>query len=415
MKKWLIALCCVLVAVVVAFVTVQNNSNSQIDRLNTDLGDMSEEYNTLKEKAEKDEKTIADLNQQVEALTGETARLTAENSQLNESLETLTLRLSNSQEKLQGVMYILTDGAEGHIDSLVSPYVKIYEDVPLNSEYFEAVNYVTGHGLMAPLGENVFGAAEKATLGDLASGLYALQGRTGTAEEALAALLLAEQTVTESLPEEASAAEQAEETAEETEAAAEEAEETAEAPSEETEETAEAPAEEVSAAEKAAEGAAEVPAEETAEAAEAPAEGTETAAEAAEETADVPAGETEETPEAAEVPEETAAEAPAEETAEAAEAVTEEAGEAAEETAEAPAEEAEESAEEPAEAAAEAAEKAPEDSATILTGTRFLALINVYCAENGTEVPAFTLAGSEEDEILRGSLAVYLQMLAQSK
>ena len=98
MKKWLIALCCVLVAVVVAFVTVQNNSNSQIDRLNTDLGDMSEEYNTLKEKAEKDEKTIADLNQQVETLTGETARLTAENSQLNESLETLTLRLSNSQE-----------------------------------------------------------------------------------------------------------------------------------------------------------------------------------------------------------------------------------------------------------------------------------------------------------------------------
>ena len=36
-------------------------------------------------------------------------------------------------------------------------------------------------------------------------------------------------------------------------------------------------------------------------------------------------------------------------------------------------------------------------------------------AENGTEDPAFTLAGSEEDEILRGSLAVYLQTLAQSK
>ena len=39
----------------------------------------------------------------------------------------------------------------------------------------------------------------------------------------------------------------------------------------------------------------------------------------------------------------------------------------------------------------------------------------IYCAENGTEVPAFTLAGSEEDEIIRGSLAVYLQTLAQSK
>lgn len=411
MKKWLIALCCVLVAVVVAFVTVQNNSNSQIDRLNTDLGDMSEEYNTLKEKAEKDEKTIADLNQQVETLTGETARLTAENSQLNESLETLTLRLSNSQEKLQGVMYILTDGAEGNIDSLVSPYVKIYEDVPLNSEYFEAVNYVTGHGLMAPLGENVFGAAEKATLGDLASGLYALQGRTGTAEEALAALLLAEQTVTDSLPEEASGEEQTEEAAEETaEAPAEEAETPAEgtaAAEEAAEETAEAPAE-------AAAEAAEVPAEGTEETAEAPAEGTETTAEAAEETEGAPAGETGETPDAAETPAETAAEAPVEETAETVEAVTEEAGEATEETAEAPAEEAEESAEEPAEAAAEA-EKTPEDSATILTGTRFLALINVYCAENGTEVPAFTLAGSEEDEILRGSLAVYLQTLAQSK
>ena len=55
LKKWLIALCCVLVAAAIAIVTILNNSNSRIDTLNQDLGNIQAEYNTLKEKNEKDE------------------------------------------------------------------------------------------------------------------------------------------------------------------------------------------------------------------------------------------------------------------------------------------------------------------------------------------------------------------------
>ena len=82
MKKWLIALCCVLVAAAIAIVTILNNSNSRIDTLNQDLGNIQAEYNTLKEKNEKDEQTIQDLNHQVTELTTEKDRLTAENEAL---------------------------------------------------------------------------------------------------------------------------------------------------------------------------------------------------------------------------------------------------------------------------------------------------------------------------------------------
>jgi len=253
LKKWLIAVCCILVAVVVAFVTVQTRSSSQIDALNHDLGDMQEEYNALKEKSDQDEKTIADLNQQVTDLTNETARLTAENSELSNNLQGVNQRLSNSQEKLQGVMYILTDGAEGSIDSLVSPYVKIYNDVPLNSEYFDAVKYVTENGLMAPLGEDVFGLTEKASLGEFAYGLFVMQGKTGTAEEAVSALLQSEAAqLTSREPEEPEEEPAAEEPTEEP------AEEPTEVPATEepfTEEPAEEPA-----AEKPADEPAEDPA-----------------------------------------------------------------------------------------------------------------------------------------------------------
>ena len=122
LKKWLIALCCVLVAAAIAIVTILNNSNSRIDTLNQDLGNIQAEYNTLKEKNEKDEQTIQDLNHQVTELTTEKDRLTAENGQLNETLEGLNRNLSSSQQKLQGVMYILTDGAQGNIESILSPY-----------------------------------------------------------------------------------------------------------------------------------------------------------------------------------------------------------------------------------------------------------------------------------------------------
>ena len=94
MKKWLIALCCVLIAAAVAFVTVLNNKNTSIDTLNKDLSDIQAEYNTLKDKNEKNEKTIQELNQQVDELTAEKDGLNAENGRLNETLEGLNRNLS---------------------------------------------------------------------------------------------------------------------------------------------------------------------------------------------------------------------------------------------------------------------------------------------------------------------------------
>ena len=194
MKKWLIALCCVLVAASIAFVTVLNQRNTQIDTLNQDLGNLQTEYNHLKEKSDADDETIQQLNQQVDSLTQETERLTAENGTLSDNLDGMTRNLSASQEKLQGVLYILTDGAEGNIDSVLSPYVKIYEDIPLNSPYFDAVSQAVAQGLLQPMGENVFGAAEAATLGEFAQALAILQGRTDEApEDSVAALLALEQ------------------------------------------------------------------------------------------------------------------------------------------------------------------------------------------------------------------------------
>ncbi len=291
MKKWLIALCCILIAGIVAFVTVLNNSNARIDTLNEDLGGLQAEYNSLKEKSEKDEKKIEELNLQVENLTAENGTLiaengalAAENGQLNETLEGLNRNLSSSEQKLQGVMYILTDGERGSIDSLLSPYIKIFQDVPLDDPYFEAVSYANEHQLMAPLEEEVFGAAEKATLGEFAEGLYALQGKAGTRAEAVSALLETEK-AWQAAQEPAEEAETAEETT--AEEAAETAEEAAETVTEEVAETSEAVEE---TAEAAAEEAAET-VEEATETAEETADATEEAAaeEAAPEIAAEPA------------------------------------------------------------------------------------------------------------------------------
>ena len=199
MKKWLIALCCVLAAAVIAFVVVMNK-NTSIDNLSRDLGDLQAEYNSLKIKNEKDGTTIQDLNQQVEGLTAdkdnltaERDKLTAENNRLNETLESLNKNLSSSQQKLQGVMYILTNGEQGTIDGILSAFMKVFSDVSTSSAYFEAVDYVNEHKLMNPLGDEVFGVTEKATLGEFADSLYRLFGKTGTTAEATEALLKTEQ------------------------------------------------------------------------------------------------------------------------------------------------------------------------------------------------------------------------------
>ena len=196
MKKWLIALCCILIAGVVAFVTFMSNSNSRLDALNRDLGEVQAENNSLKEKAGQDEKTISDLNSQVENLTAENRELTetvdtltVQNGQLNETLDSVNRNLSSSQQKLQGVMYILTDGVQGSINSVLSPYVRIFQDVPLGSPYYDAVRFVTDWNLMVPAGEDVFGAYERTSLPEVAQSLARLQGKDVTAEEAAASLL----------------------------------------------------------------------------------------------------------------------------------------------------------------------------------------------------------------------------------
>ncbi len=393
MKKWLIALCCIVLAGAVAFVTVVNNKQGQIDTLNKDLSDVQAENNILKEQGEKDAQAIADLNKQVETLTAERDTLTEENGKLTETLDGMNRNLTASQQKMQGILYIMTDGAQGSIDSVLSPYVKIYADVGVDSPYFDAVDYATVKELMEARGEETFGAAEPATLGEMADGLYRIQGKTGTQEEAVAALLetekawIAAQTpVTEDLPaaEEAPAAEEptAETSAEE--ASAEEA------------PAAEEPAEEAPAAE---EPAAEAPAAEE-PAAEAPAEEASAAEEPAEEAA------TEET--AAEVP---AAEAPAEE-ASAAEAPAEEPAAEAPAAEEAPAEDAPAAEEMPAEETA--AEVPAEDGTTILTRERLTALCRAVCGSE-KEVPAIVFPEQEAEEATRGDLAMVLQALDQLK
>ncbi|MBR2823328.1 MAG: hypothetical protein IKE24_06570 [Clostridia bacterium] len=422
MKKWLIALCCIVLAGAVAFVTVVNNKQGQIDTLNKDLSDVQAENNTLKEKGEQDAKTIQDLNQQVEALTAEKDVLTAENGQLTENLEGLTRNLSASQQKMQGILYIMTDGAQGSIESVLSPYMKIYADVAVDSPYFEAVDYVVEHQLMDAQDDENFGAAEAATLGEMAEGLFRMQGLSGTREEAaanlletekayLAAMTPAEENAVDGTAEETPAAEEA--AVEETVVEAPAAEETvaeeaaAEAP------TAEAPAEEAVAEEAAAEApTAEAPAAET-PAEEAPAAADETVAEEA--AAEAPTAET------------PAAEAPAEEAAaEEAAAVAETAAEATtaeEAAAEAPAAEAptaeeavaeEATVEAPAEAAEAVAEEAPvEDSSTVLTRERILALCKAFCGDQ--EMPEILFPETEATEATRGDLAILLKTLDQAK
>ncbi len=128
MKKWLIGLCCVLAVTAIAFVTVVNNQNGRIDTLNKDLGVIQTEVNTLKEKNAESEKTIQGLNEQVDSLTTERDQLTAENGKLAEDLENLNRNLSSSEQKLQNVMYILTDGAQGSIDSMMDILTKNAEE-----------------------------------------------------------------------------------------------------------------------------------------------------------------------------------------------------------------------------------------------------------------------------------------------
>lgn len=215
MKKWMIACCCILVAAVVAIVFIVNNSNNRIDTLNKDLQGIQTENNSLKEKSEQDDKTIEDLNLQVGELTSEKERLTAENVKLSETIDGMSKNLSSSQQKLQGVMYILTDGEQGSIEGYLSPFMKIYQDVSMDSPYFVSIAYAEENQLMAAESEEVFGAQTPLTLGETAESLFRLQGREGTRAEAVAALLQAEKALTGTAEEPAAEPEATEEPTEE--------------------------------------------------------------------------------------------------------------------------------------------------------------------------------------------------------
>ncbi|MBR3430603.1 MAG: hypothetical protein IKG87_10930 [Clostridia bacterium] len=284
MKKWLVFLSCLLIIAVIAIAVILNNNNDRINTLNQDLYNSRTEVNTLKEKSEEDKVTIEDLHQQIETLnadkstliaenenlSAENVSLTAEKDALNASMESLSTHLSSSQQKLQGVLYILTDGEQGNIEGVLAPFIKIYQDVSLENPYFDAVNHVSDLKLMLPREEEVFGVDEKATLGELAEGYYAISKLQGTRTEAAADLLQQEKTWLAAKAEKAGTpADEADvtKTGAAEEAAAEPA---AEEPATADEPAAEEPAE--AAAEPAAEEPAEAAAEPAAEEPEAAAE-----------------------------------------------------------------------------------------------------------------------------------------------
>ena len=381
MKKWVFFLCCLLVIAVVAFVIITRNNNSTIDSLNKDLFESRTKINDLEGQAAENEKKIQELDNQVKDLLTGRDQLVADNGRLTESLDTMTHNLSSSQQKLQGILYILTDGEQGAFDGVLSPFMKIYGDAGLDSPYFAAVDHVTEHKLMAPVGEETFGAAEKATLGEFALGWAAIRNLPGEEQEALDALLNAEKTwLSAQAPAEAAATEgpAAEATAPEEPAA--------EVPATE-EPAAEAAVTEEPQAEEAAteEPAAEEPAAEETVTEEPAAEAAATEAPAAEETpAEDPAAEaavTEE-PAAEETPtEEPAAEAAVTEEPQAEEPVTE--------------------------------EPAAEDGTIILTRERLVNLCKAVCFESDLAYPEIVLPESTETDANRGDLAIALTALDQ--
>ncbi len=77
-------------------------------------------------------------------------------------------------------------------DTVVNPFhakdlsAQDFEDVPESSEAYAAVRFAFERGMMAPLGDDRFGAAEPATVGDLLAAIYTgAGGPAGVPEEAL--------------------------------------------------------------------------------------------------------------------------------------------------------------------------------------------------------------------------------------
>ena len=167
MKKWIAALCAVVIIAGATIGIIVSNNGRQVDALNQDLADRQGEIDTLVKQTEADAKTIQDLNTQVTQAQETIGTLTAENGRLTGEIETLTTNLSFSEQKLQQIYSIITGVTES-----ASPYT----DVPADSPYFAAVSYVTEKGLLSAVSDGVFGLNDPITLSDWTDSVGKLEG-----------------------------------------------------------------------------------------------------------------------------------------------------------------------------------------------------------------------------------------------
>ena len=112
MKKWIAALCAVVIIAGAVIGIIANNGNQRVDALNKDLADRQTEIDSLLRQTEADAETIKDLNVQVEQAKETIDGLTAENGRLSGEIEQLNTNLSSSQQKLQQIITIITGEAE---------------------------------------------------------------------------------------------------------------------------------------------------------------------------------------------------------------------------------------------------------------------------------------------------------------
>ena len=78
MKKWIIALCCVVIAAGAAIGLIVSNNNQRVGELNDTLTARQAEIETLNKQAEEAAKTIEDLTGQISAAKEEISALADE-------------------------------------------------------------------------------------------------------------------------------------------------------------------------------------------------------------------------------------------------------------------------------------------------------------------------------------------------
>ena len=100
MKKWIAALCAVVIIAGAVIGIIASNGNQRVDALNKDLADRQTEIDSLLRQTEADAETIKDLNVQVEQAKETIDGLTAENGRLSGEIEQLNTNLSAKRKML---------------------------------------------------------------------------------------------------------------------------------------------------------------------------------------------------------------------------------------------------------------------------------------------------------------------------